>query len=129
MARNGHHNGHSAHHASGIKFHGLTGYYFPKQEQDPIIDEVGSILDNAGISNTDAAKGSGVSYTTLHSWFVKRKTKRPQFATTAAVLATAGYEFAIVPVNRKGDAKGRVHARAPKIIKTDVTAKARNLGG
>lgn len=72
-------------------------YRFRKEEQDPIVDTVQSVLEKHDISFAKAAADSGVSATTLWNWFVKRKTKRPQYATIAAVLGAAGYTLIAAP--------------------------------
>jgi hypothetical protein len=43
---------------------------------------------------------SGVSPGTISNWF-KGKTMRPQFATTAAVVRSMGYDFVLTPINKE----------------------------
>lgn len=93
-------------------FHYPT-YHFRANEQDPIVDAVRTVLADHDISFAKAAKGSGVSYSTLHSWFVKGKTRKPQYASTAAVLGFAGYELVIAPKRRGTNGT----ARGPLILK------------
>jgi DNA-binding phage protein len=57
-------------------------------DKDPIIDFARTrVYANGGPSKM--AKASGVAPTTLYNWFHK-KTRRPQFATVAAVLLACG---------------------------------------
>jgi DNA-binding phage protein len=57
-------------------------------DKDPIIDYVRTkVFANGGPGKI--ARASGVTSTTLYNWFNK-KTKRPQFATVAAVLIACG---------------------------------------
>ncbi len=57
-------------------------------DKDPIIDYSRTkVFANGGPSKV--AKASGVAPTTLYNWFNK-KTRRPQFATVAAVLLACG---------------------------------------
>jgi DNA-binding phage protein len=57
-------------------------------DKDPIIDYARTkVFANGGPSKM--AKASGVTSTTLYNWF-KGKTRRPQFATVAAVLLACG---------------------------------------
>lgn len=67
------------------------------KDKDPVIDRLRDILDESGL--TDKHKTlheiSGVSQSTLHNWF-KGATKRPQYATIAAVSSSLGYETTFV---------------------------------
>jgi DNA-binding phage protein len=57
-------------------------------DKDPVVDFCRTIVfSNGGPSKI--ATASGVSPGTLYSWFY-RKTRRPQFATVAAVLLACG---------------------------------------
>jgi DNA-binding phage protein len=57
-------------------------------DKDPIVDYARTrVFSNGGPSRI--ATESGVSPTTLYGWF-NGKTRRPQFATVAAVLLTCG---------------------------------------
>jgi len=57
-------------------------------DKDPCIDYARTYVYREGGPNK-IAKASGVAPTTLYNWFHK-KTKRPQFATVAAVLLACG---------------------------------------
>ena len=63
-------------------------------DKDPVIDVTRTVLQDVLGEHfvTRAARLSGVSANTLHNWF-KGGTRRPQFATVAAVLASVGYEL------------------------------------
>lgn len=84
-------------------------YFFRKEEQDPIVDLTLSCLKRHDIPLAKAASGSGVSPATLYAW-AKGKTRRPQFATIAAVLGVAGYELVASPRRRSADGKAHVPA-------------------
>lgn len=93
-------------------------YRFRPEEQDPIIDTIQSCLEKENISFAKAATGSGVSATTLYNWFTKRKTKRPQYATVAAVLGYAGYKLVAA---KAGPVKGV--AQPAVVLKRFPTAR------
>jgi DNA-binding phage protein len=75
-------------------------YHFRKGEQDPIVDKIRTIFDDAAESVGHVSDTSGVSRSTLNNWF-KGKTMRPQFATTAAVVRSMGYDFVLAPIDPK----------------------------
>ena len=58
-------------------------------EHDPVMDQIQTMVDGSNLSTSALAAESGVSAGTLYSWR-KRKTKRPQFATVAAIARTLG---------------------------------------
>jgi transcriptional regulator with XRE-family HTH domain len=82
---NGHKNGH-AHTPRGLKLY--RRYHF--KGQDPVVERALSLVDRSGLKLSQAAKISGVANTTLGNWET-RKTKRPQYATIAALIAALGY--------------------------------------
>ena len=59
-------------------------------DKDPVIDKVRTIVKDEGLSNSEIHTISGVSATTLHNWF-EGETRRPQYATVAAVTGSLGY--------------------------------------
>lgn len=63
-------------------------------DKDPIIDKIRTMIRDEKIEHGDLADQSGVSVTTLWNWFYGN-TKRPQFATVAAVVRSMGYELEI----------------------------------
>lgn len=79
-------------------------------DKDPVIDRVRSIV--AGKTYKEIAEKSGVSITTLHNWF-DGQTKRPQFATVAAVVRAMGG----VIVVRRATATEAVTAHIEKKMK------------
>lgn len=83
------------------------------KDHDPIIDYVDTLIGDAKIKRPHLAEISGVSATTLRNWSL-RKTKRPQFATIAAVVRSLDAELV---VRRKG---GESYA-----IEDDATRKRR----
>lgn len=58
---------------------------------DPILDELRTVVMDSGLKFSQIAE-CGVSTTTLYSWFKRRKTRRPQFATISAVALVCGVE-------------------------------------
>jgi hypothetical protein len=68
-------------------------------EKDPVIDRIRTIVQREHVDNNDVSKISGVSATTLHGWF-DGKTRRPQYATIAAVISSLGYSAKFVKTKR-----------------------------
>jgi hypothetical protein len=73
------------------------------REKDPIIDALRTAVSEAQVSGTHKtytilSNASGVSTTTLHGWF-HGKTRRPQFATTAAVGRALGKKGVVWTAN------------------------------
>ena len=64
-----------------------TTYVF--KDYDPILDELRTVVMDSGLKFSQIAE-CGVSQSTLYSWFKKRKTRRPQFATISAVALSCG---------------------------------------
>lgn len=63
-------------------------------EKDPIIDVMRTVVEDSKRSYQFIHDNSGVSKTTLRSWFVG-KTRRPQFATVAAVVRSLGQDISV----------------------------------
>ena len=59
--------------------------------KDPVIDRVRTIVQDEGLSYRDIHIISGVSASTLTNWF-EGETRKPQYATVAAVTASLGYK-------------------------------------
>jgi transcriptional regulator with XRE-family HTH domain len=64
-------------------------------DKDPVIDKVRTLVAREGLKHKDVERISGVSSTTLHNWF-DGQTRRPQFATVAAVTSSLGYSAKFV---------------------------------
>jgi hypothetical protein len=60
-------------------------------EKDPVIDRIRTIVKDEGLSYGEIHVISGVSTTTLSNWF-EGPTRRPQYATVAAVTSSLGYK-------------------------------------
>jgi transcriptional regulator with XRE-family HTH domain len=58
-------------------------------DKDPVIDHVRTAMQDAKVTSARVARDSGVSPTTLDNWF-HGATRRPQFATVAAVASALG---------------------------------------
>lgn len=64
------------------------------EAHDPILDAVDTMIADAGVTYTFITEKSGVTQNTLRNWN-RRKTKRPQFATVAAVVRACGGEIIV----------------------------------
>ena len=64
-------------------------------DKDPIIDLMRGMLNEQHMPYIKISALSGVSEGTLRNWF-DGKTKRPQFATVAAVMGAMGYRMSWV---------------------------------
>jgi transcriptional regulator with XRE-family HTH domain len=60
-------------------------------DKDPVIDRIRTIVQDEGLSYQDIHIISGVSAGTLSNWF-EGETRRPQYATIAAVTFSLGYK-------------------------------------
>ena len=74
---------------------GFTYKSYSFTEKDPIIDEVRTVFQDAGVTKQWVEENSGVTSTTLHAWF-DGKTCKPQAATVNAVLRALGKKLGIV---------------------------------
>ena len=70
-------------------------------DKDPVIDRIRTILQDEKLLDklSTVSELSNVSRTTLGNWF-DGDTKRPQFATLAAVAGAAGYEYGFKKARR-----------------------------
>jgi len=66
--------------------------YIFKGDKDPVIDRIHTMMEDEGVDYTKTAELSGVSYSTVRNW-IEGDTKRPQYATIAAVAGALGYEM------------------------------------
>jgi transcriptional regulator with XRE-family HTH domain len=62
------------------------------KDKDPVIDRLRTMVADDGSKYSEISNASGVSYSTLHNWF-DGATRRPQYATIAAVAGALGYEM------------------------------------
>ena len=95
----------------------MTGFTYKSYsflEKDPIIDEVRSVFQDAGVTKQWVADESGVTANTLHAWF-DGKTRRPQAATINAVLRALGKKLGVVDLEA-----------ADKVSPTVLAAVTRN---
>lgn len=79
---------------------GFTYKSYSFIDKDPIIDEVRTVFQTAGVSKQWVEDHSGVTSTTLHSWF-DGKTRRPQAATINAVLRSLGKKLGVVDLEMR----------------------------
>jgi len=75
---------------------GFTYKSYSFVDKDPIIDEIRTLYNEAGVNYKWIERESGVTATTLSNWF-SGSTKRPQAATINAVLRALGYKLGVVP--------------------------------
>lgn len=61
-------------------------------DKDPVIDLVRTVVDDSKMSYTRLNVESGVSVGTIRNWFFGQ-TKRPQFATIAAIVRACGEDM------------------------------------
>jgi len=85
-------------------------YSFKQTEKDPVIHKIHTMLDDAGVSYHKAAQMSGVSASCISAW-IEGETRRPQYATIAAVAGALGYEAGFV----KKDGSNVVNIRKRKV--------------
>jgi transcriptional regulator with XRE-family HTH domain len=69
--------------------HLYRSYVF--KDKDPVIDRIRTLVHDEGVSYKDIHIISGVSTSTLTNWF-EGETRRPQYATIAAVTSSLGYK-------------------------------------
>lgn len=69
-------------------------------DKDPVVDQVRTAINDAGLTYHQVSELSDVSVGTLVSWF-HGKTRRPQHATIMAVMLGIGYEQRWVKARRK----------------------------
>ncbi len=75
------------------------------KEKDPIIDFVRTKVEDSGESYKSISESSGVSTTTMYNWF-HGGTRRPQFATVAAILTSQGVkELSFSSILRNGNGR------------------------
>lgn len=82
------------------KPHGFIRYTtYNFVDKDPIIDVLRTEKQRLVVSDQRLSNDTKVSISTLRNWFVG-KTKRPQFATVAAVGAALGMQVLPIKNNR-----------------------------
>jgi transcriptional regulator with XRE-family HTH domain len=62
--------------------------------KDPVIDELRTLVQDAGASYKQINEESGVSTSCLYGWF-NGATRRPSHAAVAAVASVLGYDFVV----------------------------------
>lgn len=75
-----------------------SAYKFGRDDKDPIIDKIHTILDEAGANYSKASELSGVSSSAIYNW-IEGPTLRPQYCTIAAVMGAFGYEMSFTKKN------------------------------
>ena len=68
------------------------------RDKDPVIDHLRTAVKDDGRKRSQLAQDSGVSAATLSNWF-EGTTRRPQFATVAAVARACGPKGVAAVVN------------------------------
>jgi len=100
---------------------GYAAYRFREDEQDPIVDRIRTLFKDHGETVNHVAHAAGLSPATLRNWF-SGKTRRPQFATTAAAVRTMGYDFVLTPIAK--DATKDAHTVATIVKRFPSAVKA-----
>lgn len=82
------------------KYQTYTTYVFRAKEQDPVVDKLRTLYEEAGSPPlTRVSGGTRLSVSTLANWGVNRrttwKTRKPQHATVAAFAGYFGKEFVL----------------------------------
>jgi transcriptional regulator with XRE-family HTH domain len=91
------------------------------KDKDPVIDRLRSLVQKEGLSYGEVHVISGVSDTTLRNWF-EGETRRPQYATVAAVTSSLGYTTKFVR------ARNVNFEREIEKAKEEITASAAKSG-
>lgn len=81
------------------KVFGYETYSFT--DYDPILDQVRTAIKDSKLPIGAIVNKSGVTHATLSNWD-RKKVRRPQYATVAAVLKACGYHLVVAKV---GEAK------------------------
>jgi hypothetical protein len=92
-------------------------------DKDPVIDRVKTILNDEGVTHADIHRMSGVNPGTLTNWF-KGPTKRPQYASIAAVVRSVGYDFQLVRTGPHMEGGRPRKAYKPEIGKPQYRSKS-----
>lgn len=100
---------------------GFTYKSYNFVNKDPVIDKVRTMIEKSGLTYQEIEDSSGVTSQTLRNWF-GGETRRPQFATVAAVTAACGFELQMRAMDGSGKA---VAIRSPFKIVKNWPAKAR----
>lgn len=82
------------------------------EEHDPVLDAIDTVIKDAGVSYTYIHEKSGVAQNTLRNWHLRR-TKKPQFATVAAVVRACGGEI-VVTMDREEARNNRLRVKSRK---------------
>lgn len=70
------------------------------KDKDPAIDKLRTKIADSEMSHAEVSKVSGVSAGTLNNWF-NGGTRRPQFATLAAVAGALNHEWVLAPKRKR----------------------------
>ena len=73
-------------------------YPYYTHRVDPVMENLCAVIRRRNGTRKSIASKAGCSVNTLHAW-EKRKTRRPQFATIAAVARSLGDEGIVAVVN------------------------------
>lgn len=90
-------------------------YALRKNEKDPVIDAVHTLLDEKGDAISRVAERANVAPSTISNW-IDGDTRCPQHAKIAGTLKALGYEFQIVPSKVRANGHA-IKALAPRIIR------------
>lgn len=87
-------------------------------DKDPVIDRVRTVVEDSKYTYARVEDLSGVTTTTLRNWFFG-KTRRPQFATVAAVIRACGQELSVAgrPIRARPNGHLKLVAQGAKTAK------------
>ena len=106
---------------------GFTYKSYNFVNKDPIIDEVRTVFQDAGVTKQWVEDNSGVTSTTLHAWF-DGKTRKPQAATINAVLRALGHKLGVVPLEAADKVSPTVFAAVTRNSTRHVVQMAKIRG-
>ena len=102
---------------------GFTYKSYNFVDKDPMIDQLRTVVEKAGVTYKALSDDSGVSPQTISNWFAG-ETRKPQAATMNAVLRAIGYRLGIVPIDAEDEVAFTKGAKVK--VKKAVVAKARS---
>jgi transcriptional regulator with XRE-family HTH domain len=75
-------------------------YVFRKEEQDPIIDELRTLMKDTGLTVKEISEKSGLNHNTISRW-INGDTRRPQYASVVAAVRAMGFDISIVQRDKR----------------------------
>jgi len=106
-------------------------YPLTTKDQDPILDEVESVLKKEKLEKkpSTVANLSGVSTSTLRNWLISRTTRCPRYSTVAAVFGAIGYQPKFERTGRFDLESERIDAKRWQVRRKAAKLAARGSKG